>query len=323
MLQALGIPVDVEAVYLELLHHPGLTQGQLAERGGRSGRTLRRSLDHLADLGLISRLAGRPVRFVAARPDAAVEVLISSRQQQFAVARTAARALYASLPAERRHRTDDELELVFGREAVAARFRQLQQSATDEMMVLDRPPYAQDPENPGNDGEVELLRRGVRCRGIYAPEALDYPGALAALHEAIAAGEQARVCEVPLKLAIADRAAAILPLTREPGTMVDSALLVHTSTLLDALIQLFELLWQRAVPMSAGNAAGASTAERQDQQLLTLLAAGLKDEAIARQLGVSLRTVHRRTGDLLERIGARTRFQAGLQAARLGLLPDE
>ena len=77
MLQALGIPADVEAVYLELLHHPGLTQTQLAERGGRGVRALRRSLIHLADLGLISRLAGRPVRFVAARPDAAVEVLIS------------------------------------------------------------------------------------------------------------------------------------------------------------------------------------------------------------------------------------------------------
>ena len=130
------------------------------------------------------------------------------------------------------------------------------------------------------------------------------------------------VCRLGRRDAIADRAAAILPLTREPGTMVDSALVVHTSTLLDALIQLFELLWQRAVPMSAENAAGTSAAERQDQQLVTLLAAGLKDEAIARQFGVSLRTVHRRTGDLLDRIGARTRFQAGLQAARLGLLPD-
>jgi DNA-binding NarL/FixJ family response regulator len=53
-----------------------------------------------------------------------------------------------------------------------------------------------------------------------------------------------------------------------------------------------------------------------------LLAAGLKDEAIARQLGVSLRTIHRRTGDLLDRLGARTRFQAGMQAARQGLFPE-
>ena len=65
---------------------------------------------------------------------------------------------------------------------------------------------------------------------------------------------------------------------------------------------------------------GAPTA-RPDEQLLALLAAGLKDEAIARQLGVSLRTVHRRTSQLLDGVGARTRFQAGLRAAQLGLLP--
>ena len=49
--------------------------------------------------------------------------------------------------------------------------------------------------------------------------------------------------------------------------------------------------------------------------------AGLKDEAAARQLGVSLRTVHRRTSVLMAELDARTRFQAGLLAARRGWLP--
>jgi len=57
-----------------------------------------------------------------------------------------------------------------------------------------------------------------------------------------------------------------------------------------------------------------------DDRLLSLLATGLKDEAIARQLGVSLRTVHRRTSGLSESLGARTRFQAGVLAERRGLL---
>jgi DNA-binding NarL/FixJ family response regulator len=51
-----------------------------------------------------------------------------------------------------------------------------------------------------------------------------------------------------------------------------------------------------------------------------LLAAGLKDEAIARQLGISLRTVHRRTSELSLALGARARFQAGVLAERSGLL---
>nr|WP_243727306.1 LuxR C-terminal-related transcriptional regulator [Actinocrispum wychmicini] len=60
-----------------------------------------------------------------------------------------------------------------------------------------------------------------------------------------------------------------------------------------------------------------------DDRLLSLLAAGLKDEAIARQLGVSLRTVHRRTSELSESLGARTRFQAGMRAERQGLLRNQ
>ena len=40
---------------------------------------------------------------------------------------------------------------------------------------------------------------------------------------------------------------------------------------------------------------------------------------IARELGVSVRTLGRRSSALLAALGARTRFQAGLQAGRRGL----
>jgi hypothetical protein len=41
------------------------------------------------------------------------------------------------------------------------------------------------------------------------------------------------------------------------------------------------------------------------------LTSGLKDEAAARYLGLSLRTVRRRIAALMDRTGANTRFQAG------------
>jgi sugar-specific transcriptional regulator TrmB/DNA-binding CsgD family transcriptional regulator len=319
LFDVLGISAEDESIYRLLLREPGLTAAELTERAARGPKALRRSLARLAELGLVSLLAGRPGRYAAARPDTAVEVLIARRQQELATARTAAQALLAELPVERRHRPEEQLEIVFGRRAVATRFLQLQQSATDELLVLDRPPYAQDPHEP-NPGEDDLLDRGVRLRAIYAPEALEIPGAFDLLRAAVAAGEQARVCDqVPLKLAVADRATAILPFTAEQDAMVDSALVVYASTLLDALVRLFELLWEQAVPVLAGEAADDDAS--QDGRLVTLLAAGLKDEAIARQLGVSLRTVHRRTGELMDRLGARTRFQAGLLAGRAGLLP--
>ena len=51
-----------------------------------------------------------------------------------------------------------------------------------------------------------------------------------------------------------------------------------------------------------------------------MLGAGLKDEAIARYLGCSLRTVRRRIAALMDRHGADTRFQLGLAVAQGGLL---
>jgi DNA-binding NarL/FixJ family response regulator len=53
--------------------------------------------------------------------------------------------------------------------------------------------------------------------------------------------------------------------------------------------------------------------------LLQELAAGAKDEQIARTLGLSLRTVRRRVADLIE-LGVDNRFQAGVEAVRRGWL---
>jgi DNA-binding NarL/FixJ family response regulator len=86
--------------------------------------------------------------------------------------------------------------------------------------------------------------------------------------------------------------------------------------LLDALVEMFWLLWDQAVPVVT---AGMDPLEA---RLMTLLAAGLKDDAIARQLTLSSRTVGRRVAELMDTLGARTRFQAGVHAQRRRLLED-
>ena len=52
--------------------------------------------------------------------------------------------------------------------------------------------------------------------------------------------------------------------------------------------------------------------------LLDQLAGGAKDEQIARALGLSLRTVRRRVAEILDELGADSRFQAGVEAVRRG-----
>ncbi len=90
---------------------------------------------------------------------------------------------------------------------------------------------------------------------------------------------------------------------------------MHNPTLVAALGEMFELLWRVATPLVVGSPAptqGAPTDAPDNEALVALLAAGLKDEAIARHLGVSLRTVQRRISTVMQGLGARTRFQAGV-----------
>lgn len=154
-------------------------------------------------------------------------------------------------------------------------------------------------------------------RVVYESQVLRDPERVAEIQLYAGAGEQARVLPaLPLKLALVDDRWALLPVSS--GTELQSVLLVRPSSLLDALAGLFELYWSRAMRVPAADS--TDLPRDRHRQLLTLLAAGLTDESIARQMGVSTRTVQRWVRELMDRFGARTRFQAGIQAARADLL---
>lgn len=65
---------------------------------------------------------------------------------------------------------------------------------------------------------------------------------------------------------------------------------------------------------------GATVVTDAHRRLLEMLAAGSKDEQMARALDMSLRTVRRRVAALLVELGVTSRFQAGVEAVRRGWL---
>ncbi|MFB4282189.1 helix-turn-helix domain-containing protein [Nonomuraea sp. MTCD27] len=321
LLEGLGVTVAEETSYRALLRHGPATLSELAAETGSSAAAIRRMLPRLEDLGLISRVAGRPLRLVATPPNVAIDILVARRQEELTHSRAAA-ALLATEVAERSGPHPEEvLEVVTGRDAVARRYLQLERNATREMLVLVHPPYAVDISDD-QENRQRAARQGAPTRGIYSPLAFEHPGMLAHTRRAIADGEQARLGQVPVKLAIADARTAILPLVSDEDRAVESALVVHPSALLDALVGLFETLWRAAVPLrlSADALEPEAWPQAPDTEVLALLAAGMKDDAIARQLGLSPRTVQRRVQVLCERLGARTRFHAGFLAAQHDLL---
>ncbi|MFF4215620.1 helix-turn-helix transcriptional regulator [Streptomyces sp. VNUA116] len=140
---------------------------------------------------------------------------------------------------------------------------------------------------------------------------------------------------------IADRAIALLPFTpRTAGTAglrevpEPAALVVHRGPLLSTLVNLFEDIWNEALPvrvcadaarrravdsLPAGlPAALPAGPDALDLEVLSLLMDGLTDASVAKQLGLGLRTVQRRVKRLMELAGVTTRLQLGWHAAAHG-----
>ena len=317
MLEPLGLSESEEAAYLALLGGGIASARDLAKELGVTRAQGEQVLARLRELGFVTHGPGQSARPTPVRPDVAVGALVARRSSEFLEVHRFAQELAADFPEASRTQPEDLVEVVVGGRAVATRFAQLGRQIEKEMLVLDRPPYAQEPAEE-NEAETEALQRDVSVRGIYAPEAFEVPGAYEQAVRAVEAGEQARVhADVPMKLVVIDEAVAMLPMTSSGG--VDSALVVHAPMVVTALVQLFELLWRQASPLPDWGDPPGAVEEGPDLALLALLATGMKDEAIARELGISARTLGRRMAQLLEDLGVRTRFQAGVQAGRRGL----
>ncbi len=315
-LRSLGLTRPEELAYLALVAEPGRSAAELAAEIGGDPERMGRTLVRLARLGLVRSLPYDDARFVPGAPHTVLTALASRREAELAQARMVAEQLSAVFWQGRPGAGSPALlEVVSGPDAIADRLASLTACATRELLFLDAPPHLPLCDRAAED--EPRTGRGVTRRAVYSGAALERPGVVETVLRRAAGGESARMLpELPTALVLADRRTALLPLSGRPEGPADSALLVHPSALLGALALLFETVWTQATPLAAARPGPARAVD----DILPLLAMGLKDEAIARHLGVSPRTARRRITDVLGRLGARTRFQAGLQAGRRGWL---
>ncbi|MEU9508439.1 helix-turn-helix domain-containing protein [Micromonospora sp. NPDC048170] len=316
----LGLAPAEQAVYEFLVDRPSATPEELAE-AWRGAERIAYVLAALERRGLVSVVPDGPLRYAAVAPSVAFQSLLLDQEGQLNAARRHLSVLDAAYQDRPRERGAAVVELVTGEAAVRSRLAQIHRVARREVCRLDKPPY------PGGEdaatGAADLLRRGLTCRTIYDRSFLDHPGSLTVVEDLIRAGQQARVLtQVPVCLYLVDDRLAVVPVPGRPAGQGDAVIIVRPSALLDALIKLFDGLWQRALPLPSPTnpqpLEHRSFAATGHQRLVTLLLSGLTDEAIARQLGLSHRTVQRRIAALMADLGAHTRFQAGAQAALRG-----
>ncbi|MFG1883289.1 LuxR C-terminal-related transcriptional regulator [Micromonospora sp. NPDC049102] len=314
--ESLPLTADAVDVYQHLLRVAPVSQRTfLTSASPRATR----ALAGLLSSGAVHRDAAGVLH--VRPPRTALENWAALREMEAARARAAAETLSGLYTAV--HGAGAAfVEVIEGKDAVRKLFRQLQAGARAEVRGLERGPYLRDTTRVPEEVQYDALRRGRRYRCVYEGELLHDEAMLASVRATVAAGEQARVFpELPLKMVLVDDDRGLVVLPRASGDEADG-MLVHRSRLLEGLSELFEVFWRLGAPIHATADTTEPDAEPTvaTQRLLALLTAGLTDEAIARDLGVSNRTVHRRVSRLQELLGARSRFQLGVQAARRGWL---
>ncbi|MFC8505127.1 LuxR C-terminal-related transcriptional regulator [Streptomyces sp. NPDC057411] len=168
------------------------------------------------------------------------------------------------------------------------------------------------------------VERGVRVHAMYSQRVGTVPEMAQHLAARTALGVEVRLSPVvPMNMVLADDNFALLP--TDPHDPDSAAILARGPGLVRSYRALYGYCWHAATPYGHEEPSehrGDGLSEQQ-RAALRMLASGIKDEQVARNLGVSLRTVSRLISEVMQELDAASRFEAGVKAARLGLLDGE
>ncbi|MFF0474700.1 LuxR family transcriptional regulator [Streptomyces sp. NPDC004284] len=323
-LRLLGIGEEARRVYVRLLDLGPAPLDAIGSAAGLDGAELSAAYGELVDAGLASPAAQGPDLVAPVPPAAGLEILGRHRAAELDESRITVGGAFESFRRQRLAAYNDDLVEVVTGDAIGPRSRQAWASARAQIRQFESPPYT--PIAGATEDALATLARGVTQRVIYTQASLEHPDTMRTVIEpCVEAGEQARVLpSLPVKLLIIDDAYALVSLSISEADVHNTMLVVQPCGLLSALIALFEQTWRTALPFHGRTTRPAGVLPAgllpADRRLLWLLAGGASDDVIAREIGVSRRTLFRRIQVLMARLGATSRFQMALQAQRHGWL---
>lgn len=334
MLESLGFSDAAETLYRFLLQEPMVSDDVAAQKLGVPLAEVTTARAQLIQAGLIrdswdvdSGVAfGNPQLLL----DAALrrqETELAQRQEELAESRLGLESLLTEyLEATSQPSMADEVVELVGREAIQRELETWSHKVRRELLAL-HPDTSYTAEQLASAQAMDLaaLARGVKIRSVYREDCRSDP-AVRAYHQTVTKhGAEVRYAKlVPARLLVFDRQAGMIPSHTADNRR--AALRLEGEGVAAMLVLSFDLVWSQA---TAGERDGlpprieASSVEGPtdlDRILLQLLSMGVKDEAAARHLGVSVRTVRRQIADLMVRLEAGSRFEAGMQAAMRGWL---
>ncbi|MEV7213500.1 helix-turn-helix transcriptional regulator [Kitasatospora cineracea] len=328
MLGVLGLGPTAEAVYAALLGHPASGVAELVGITGCGEAEVRAALDDLADRAFLRPSRDAPGGLRVVGPEVALDLVVrrqeaelARRAQELAASRAAAAEAVAAYGALVPDRAVDGTERLVGLDAIEAKLEVLAKDVRGECLsVMPGGAQSQASLDASRPLDADAMARGIALLTLYQTSVRNDPATHAYAQWLTGSGGQVRTAPLlPPRMLLFDREVAVLPI--DPENTRAGALCTREPGIVASLLAVFEQAWATAVPLGAADArdagSGLSPAER---ELLTLLARGLTDEAAAKRLGIGLRTVRRQMAALMERLGAASRFEAGLKAAQRGWL---
>lgn len=279
-----------------------------------ASRELEPAEDELLVAGFAHLRRGPYTQLIAVPPATAAEIVlrqVADRIGQWH--QGAARTVESLLRLEQSRGSGSPLaEVITDLPRIPGLVENIQRTARHELLSLEIPIMAgnlcQPRLSPAADSPPPVWRT-VFTTGYLSPEWQHI------VDTTVRSGGEARVGpSAPIKLLIADRTRALIPLDR-PG--VAGVVHFRAAVVVEALIMLFETVWSLASPYRA-HRNDSDTLTPFERHIVTLMCTGMKDDQLAAAVHVSVRTVRRHIASILDKLGVTTRFAAGAQAAKRG-----
>ncbi|MFF5026854.1 LuxR C-terminal-related transcriptional regulator [Streptomyces collinus] len=319
---------DAVELYRLMIGRPDLELPGAGEVLGWSGKRTTAAAERLSEYGLLVPLLGEKEAFVVSTPRNAVSRLVAPLDQQIEHLEREAERLRADLgryqvtydEAVRGTGGGNDIRVISGLEAINAELEDAAARCTEEVLTV-QPGGGRKAESLAASWEPTraMLERGVQMRTIYQHSARFHPATRQYVNQVCTHGGAVRsVHECTDRMIIIDRKVAFIPARSDRQI----ALAIHQPAVVEFLVSVFERFWNDATPFSARNRAPEVKTLLSDvrMSIIKLLAEGETDNAIARRLGVSVRTCRSHIAKIYDELGARSRCQLGVLIATSGIL---
>ncbi|MFJ9695050.1 LuxR C-terminal-related transcriptional regulator [Kitasatospora sp. NPDC101183] len=318
-------------LYRQLRNESNLSTSELCARSGLNPASLHEAMALLNELGLLNGSAGGSGRPTVTSTETAL-VRLAQQAEQTAVrwleetirVRKAMRLLTTELADQ--YQQQESLapaELIVGLDHISEVLEDCTELAQDEVLSMHPGPVVKSRSKARLKRNQKVVNRSVGMRTIHLASTARLPEGLALLEEMQESGVQIRLAPtIPFRLIVIDDVMAFTPAFGAEAQ--PTAMITRGPVITRLLRRVFEHCWQSAVELGTDTQPPQTPVDTpltgQQASILRMMNAGSKDEAIARELGVSTRTLRRLMNDLMEKLGADNRFRAGVRAQQLGWL---